>query len=478
MKHLIEELINIGCLKFGDFTLKSGQKSPLYCDLRVLISYPHFMTEISDSLFAKYEKIFDAKYGERICGVPYTALPIATHYSIKHSIPMVLRRKEAKNYGTKKLLEGIFKPGEECLIVEDVVTTGSSVAETAEVLRSEGLVVKDAIVFIDRQQGATETLAKTGIRVISLITMEDIVDYVSSSSTFKLPTEQLKILQDFVSLKKVVSIENEKVADLLAKRIEGFKCDHNKKLLQIIVEKKTNLCLSADLTSCENVLRMIDQVGPFICAVKTHVDILEDIFTFGAEKFIANILELSKKHNFLVIEDRKFSDIGNTFKLQLMNGPFSISRWADFVTAHAISGSGMIQALHAEKSSLGVAVPSLIFVAQMSSSNNLITDDYTKKTIELSAQIPNLVSGFVFRKKDLFTADTEQFLKFMPGVSLEESTDGGDQNYVTVEQAITQQLADVIIVGRAIVKSDTPIGIAQQFQEKSWKSFSQRYADL
>lgn len=109
-----------------------------------------------------------------ICGVPYTALPIATLMSAEYRIPMILKRKEAKDYGTKKLIEGNYSPGKVCLIVEDVVTSGSSILDTALELRKVGLEVNSSVVLIDRMQGGRENLKKHGIQMRAIYTIEEV----------------------------------------------------------------------------------------------------------------------------------------------------------------------------------------------------------------------------------------------------------------------------------------------------------------
>lgn len=165
------ELNKIGAIKTGNFTLKSGATSPIYIDLRLIISFPDLLKTIADSLSAHAKSLQPA----RLCGVPYTALPIATAMSLDLNIPMVMRRKEQKNYGTKNKIEGLFHPNETCVVIEDVVTTGSSILETVNDLREANLQIKHVIAVLDREQGGKEMLLEHGLNLIPLIKLSDIL---------------------------------------------------------------------------------------------------------------------------------------------------------------------------------------------------------------------------------------------------------------------------------------------------------------
>ncbi len=197
MKDLILKLHEINAIKFGEFTLKSGILSPIYIDLRVTVSYPEVLQMVADAMWDKLENTkFDI-----ICGVPYTALPIATVMSVNHSIPMVMRRKEIKEYGTKKAIEGNFQTGQICLVVEDLVTSGSSVFETIEPLEHEGLKITDIVVLVDREQGGKKHIEDKGYSLHSVLTISQVLETLKREG--KLNDDMVTKVKEFIKLNQV-----------------------------------------------------------------------------------------------------------------------------------------------------------------------------------------------------------------------------------------------------------------------------------
>lgn len=194
---LIHALYNIGAIQFGEFTLKSGAISPIYINLRKIISYPKLLEQISNAIWTKISELsFDL-----ICGVPYTALPIATCLSLNHQIPMVMRRKEKKDYGTKQLIEGVFKANQTCLIVEDIITTGGSILETAADLENEGLIIKQVVALVDRAQGGIKTLEKK-FPTNAILTLPQMLETLIHSD---LPSDHEKKIIQTLMLEKTIS---------------------------------------------------------------------------------------------------------------------------------------------------------------------------------------------------------------------------------------------------------------------------------
>jgi orotate phosphoribosyltransferase len=169
-KNLIQDLTKINIIQFGNFTLSSGRISPVYVDLRSLIAYPQLLKTVA---YALWNCVKEYK-PHLLCGVPYTALPIATCISLEQNLPLVISRKEIKDYGTKKQVEGVFQKGQNCLIVEDVVTTGGSVLKTISLLEAQGLQVTDVVVLVDRQEGAREILEQKAYRLHAVFTLQEL----------------------------------------------------------------------------------------------------------------------------------------------------------------------------------------------------------------------------------------------------------------------------------------------------------------
>jgi len=170
---LADGLLEAGCIKFGEFTLKSGLKSPIYIDLRRIITYPKLLEQVG----AAYLPILEKLEFQRIAGLPYAAIPIATAISLQGGYPMIYPRKEVKEYGTKVEIEGEYHPGETVVVIDDLATTGGSKFEAIEKLTGAGLKVRDVVVLIDRQSGAKEALEKAGFHLCAVLTITKLLDY-------------------------------------------------------------------------------------------------------------------------------------------------------------------------------------------------------------------------------------------------------------------------------------------------------------
>ena len=173
LSSLSDDLLSAGCIKFGEFTLKSGLTSPIYIDLRRIISHPKLLTDVAQA----YLPILSKLQFSRLAGLPYAAIPIATAISLAGNYPMIYPRKEAKSYGTKAEIEGEYHAGETALVIDDLATTGASKFEAIEKLTAVGLVVKDVVVLVDRQSGAKESLAEAGLAMHAVLTISQLLEY-------------------------------------------------------------------------------------------------------------------------------------------------------------------------------------------------------------------------------------------------------------------------------------------------------------
>ena len=192
-KKLIDDLYAIQALKFGEFKLKSGALSPFYVDLRVIISHPPILRAIAQRIL----DLLAPLTFQRIAGIPYAGLPIATAVSLAGNLPMIYARKEAKDYGTKRVIEGAFAAGETVVLIDDVITDGASKFEAAEPLAQAGLVVKDFAIFLDREQGGADRLREKGYTLHSALRISAVLGHLREAG--RLSPDQFARCLDFIA---------------------------------------------------------------------------------------------------------------------------------------------------------------------------------------------------------------------------------------------------------------------------------------
>lgn len=440
------EIYPLEVIKFGRFTLKSGIESPFYVDLRPLASEPRILKNLSSHLL----KLLKLENIDVICGVPYAALPMATAMSLESDIPLIIKRKEAKSYGTKKLIEGIYKKGQNCLLVEDVITSGKSLLETITEVENEGLKVTDIVVVLDREQGGKKFLEEKGYRVHTLFSISEGVNILQEEG--RLSRGEVERINDFLE-GNVVKFEEKKRFSYEEKL---SKTEHPiaKKLLEIAIEKKSNLIVSADVMTTAELLDLADKIGPYIVALKTHIDIIRD---FDADKTILPLIDLARKHKFLLMEDRKFADIGNTQELQFTEGVYKISNWADLVTSHLIAGYESLDCFK----NVGV-----VGILGMSCKGTLTGSHYRSEAMEVLNH-PHII-GCVAQNQV-----NENLLLFTPGVNLNSQGDNKGQQYNTPQYVFSQLHSDFMIVGRGIYKSDDVEFAALTYRNEGWKAYEE-----
>lgn len=187
-------LLEAGCIKFGRFTLKSGLESPIYIDLRRLVHYPSLLAQVAEA----YVQILSDLEFDHLAALPYAAMPIATAISLQGNWSMIYPRKEAKEYGTKAQVEGVYQTGEQAVVIDDLISTGSSKFEGIEKLTSVGLKVQDVVVLIDRRTEGQNDLAERGYRLHAVLTLQQLLEYYESSR--KVPAEKIAEARAFLEL--------------------------------------------------------------------------------------------------------------------------------------------------------------------------------------------------------------------------------------------------------------------------------------
>jgi orotate phosphoribosyltransferase len=158
----------------GDFVLRSGKRSSWYLDKYRFETEPEVLRAVGQSL-AEAVREFEPD-AVRLAGPALGAVALAASASMTSGLPFIIVRGEAKEYGTANRIEGPFEPGELVCLLEDVVTTGGALTESVSALRNEGLVVRNAVCVVDREEGGSDALARLGVRLRPLFRAVDLLE--------------------------------------------------------------------------------------------------------------------------------------------------------------------------------------------------------------------------------------------------------------------------------------------------------------
>ncbi|KAL5003421.1 Orotidine 5'-phosphate decarboxylase [Aspergillus recurvatus] len=249
------------------------------------------------------------------------------------------------------------------------------------------------------------------------------------------------------------------------------------RLFSIAEEKKTNVTVSADVTTTAELLDLADRLGPYIAVLKTHIDILTDL----TPSTLSSLQTLATKHNFLIFEDRKFIDIGNTVQKQYHGGALRISEWAHIINCAILPGEGIVEALAQTTQSPDFKDANgrgLLILAEMTSKGSLATGEYTARSVEYARKYKGFVMGFVSTRalSEVLPEQKEEgedFVVFTTGVNLSDKGDKLGQQYQTPGSAVGRG-ADFIIAGRGIYKAEDPVEAVRRYREEGWKAYEKR----
>ena len=168
-KELIQLLKECGAIQFGRFVLTSGAVSDYYIDIKKASTNPKILEKIAEAM-AEYTEGYDL-----IAGMELGAVPLVVALSLETNIPYVIIRKEKREHGTSKQIEGGEVKGKKVLIIEDVTTSGGSVVKTIKIIRENQGIVDEVLAVVDRESGAEEKLKNADVSFIPLLSVSDIL---------------------------------------------------------------------------------------------------------------------------------------------------------------------------------------------------------------------------------------------------------------------------------------------------------------
>jgi uridine monophosphate synthetase len=451
---IFSKLIHLGMIKTGSFTLKNGTQSNVYMDMRQLVNYPHVFAYLTKLLYLEYPQLLAilSHPNSKLIPIPLGGLPLGFNLAYDKKIPLLMIRDKAKDHGTKKLIEGVIEPSDQYILIEDVITSGSSIIQTLDNISNHVTTTQMSAIICICNRGGLETLHN--IPIYSIFTLAELQEYISNYLVLS-PSNNTSYFQ--------------------------YGTTFSNKLYQLALVKQSNLILSCDFMTNQEILECLHITGKHIIAVKLHLDILE---SSSYSQFITGLNILKDIYNFLVIEDAKYADIDSIMIEKINHSQLAITKVADAFTMHAIAGLSIL-----EGDKLGI--PGIV-VAEMSSSNTIITTEYTRKIVNTinntqdtandiandtatNVASMNMLGGIVCQTQIPQQLEPFQLATMSPGINLDITHDSYNQQYKIPNLADDNKVGLFWIVGRGITKyknnTEKLQEIINKYQSKGWDYF-------
>lgn len=366
------------------FLLKSGKESNIYFNMRLLTGIPSITDAITNHLndIVQYPNTY-------LCGCGGYGNTLASVLSVKCNMPLLILRDKPKDHGEDREIIGLYeKDYKECILIDDVFTTGTTILEIRDKLSKYNINVHQIVTILNRSDPY----------------MNEIDDI------------QIKSLFNLYHFGELMNYRH---------------------WIEFCMNmKKSRICRSYDKDcSVGDVCRMMKQCQDYLFAVKLHPEFISDI-----QDSYQELRDCALETSIVLVADMKYCDIGHIVKRQYESKVFCVNRWANLVTCHAMNGA--VEALiGAERFVHHFGV---LIVANMSTGY-----DQSEEAVKIAQKYKEGVCGFVTQTK-LLKPDDNSFLHFTPGVKLVKSTDDNDQNYNTPEFLKENAGTDAFIIGRGL----------------------------
>ena len=476
-------------IDINSYTLKNGSKVEYYFNTKNIYSTPELMHLVVDKMeeiiihYIEKEKI---DYNH-IAGVPYGAVPLSSIISKNLNTSNLFIRKEAKTRGTKNIIENNYEIGDSVILIEDVITSGSSILETVKLLENNGLIVSLVVCVFNRKTGGLNNLKKTlDCPIEYLYDIEKLSSYLNIHKKINefdygkiigsIAIEKKNFVNSLEYKKKQIEDENE-----FNNSVKNYDFIFNNKLsklvMNLVVAKESALCLSLDVDSWEDGKKILELCGPYIVMVKVHVDLFTDIDNIDV--FIKEIRDIARRRNFLIMEDVKMADVDKISYKKISNSFFRYDKWANFLTVQGITAKSILDYSSQENEESNVYHSNLALVSDMNQKNALIDKDYREKCIELIRNDNQMISVISQDGNNI-----KNKIKFTPGVSLDFSSESNvnSRKYRSISEAISRDKNHIIIVGNGIInKKDNKeemINLTRKYSVYSFKYFKESYPEL